>query len=72
MAGNVKEWCLNAAGAKRYILGGAWTEPLYMFTDPEALSPFTRYPTHGFRCIKPEPAGGSVDTADGACRGYGP
>ena len=53
MAGNVKEWCLNAAGAKRYILGGAWTEPLYMFTDPEALSPFTRHPTHGFRCIKP-------------------
>ena len=27
MAGNVKEWCLNAAGAKRYILGGAWSEP---------------------------------------------
>ena len=23
MAGNVKEWCWNTAGAKRYILGGA-------------------------------------------------
>jgi formylglycine-generating enzyme required for sulfatase activity/dienelactone hydrolase len=53
MAGNVKEWCLNAAGENRYILGGAWTEPLYMFHDAEALSPFTRHPTHGFRCIKP-------------------
>ena len=54
MAGNVKEWCLNAAGAKRYILGGAWNEPLYMFTDPDAQSPFARDPTHGFRCIKPD------------------
>ena len=27
MAGNVKEWCLNATGANRYILGGAWNEP---------------------------------------------
>ena len=52
MGGNVKEWCLNAAGAKRYILGGAWTEPLYMFTDPDAQLPFARHPTHGFRCIK--------------------
>ena len=31
MAGNVKEWVLNATGAKRYILGGAWNEPVYMF-----------------------------------------
>ena len=54
MAGNAKEWCLNAAGAKRYILGGAWTEPLYMFTDPDAQVPFARHPTHGFRCIRAE------------------
>ena len=26
MAGNVKEWCLTAAGEERYILGGAWNE----------------------------------------------
>ncbi|MBA3296077.1 MAG: SUMF1/EgtB/PvdO family nonheme iron enzyme, partial [Acidobacteria bacterium] len=52
MAGNVKEWVLNAAGAKRYILGGAWNEPVYMFTDWDAESPFTRHPTQGFRCIK--------------------
>ncbi len=52
MAGNVKEWVLNAAGANRIILGGAWTEPVYMFVDMDAQSPFTRHPTHGFRCIK--------------------
>ena len=34
MAGNVKEWCWNEAGSgKRYILGGAWDEPLYMFNE---------------------------------------
>ena len=52
MAGNVKEWCWNAAGAKRYILGGAWNEPVYMFNDADARSPFTRDPTFGFRCIR--------------------
>jgi dienelactone hydrolase len=52
MAGNVKEWCANASGTKRYILGGAFDEPPYMFNDPDAQSPFTRQPAFGFRCIK--------------------
>jgi eukaryotic-like serine/threonine-protein kinase len=52
LAGNVKEWCLNATGAKRYILGGAWNEPVYMFTDADAQSPFARAPTYGIRCVK--------------------
>jgi formylglycine-generating enzyme required for sulfatase activity/dienelactone hydrolase/predicted Ser/Thr protein kinase len=52
MAGNVKEWCWNSSAAKRYILGGAWNEPVYMFTDADAQSPFARNPTYGFRCIK--------------------
>jgi eukaryotic-like serine/threonine-protein kinase len=52
MAGNVKEWCWNTAGAKRYILGGPWNEPVYMFNDADARAPFTRDPTFGFRCIR--------------------
>lgn len=53
MAGNVKEWCWNVAGAgKRYILGGAWSEPVYMFTDADARSPFDRDATFGFRTVK--------------------
>jgi len=52
MAGNVKEWALNGAGQRRYILGGAWDDPVYMFTDLEAQSPAERHPTHGFRCVK--------------------
>jgi dienelactone hydrolase/tRNA A-37 threonylcarbamoyl transferase component Bud32 len=66
MAGNVKEWCLNATGGKQYILGGAWSEPVYMFNDLDAQSPFARHATHGFRCIKmdrPEDLSASVTAA---------
>jgi hypothetical protein len=52
MAGNVKEWCWNSAESDRYILGGAWNEPVYMFADEDARPPFDRSATNGFRCIK--------------------
>jgi eukaryotic-like serine/threonine-protein kinase len=52
MAGNVKEWCVNAAGSKRYIMGGAWSEPVYMFNSADADVPLARKETYGFRCIK--------------------
>src|SRR5207244_1096846 len=55
MAGNAKEWCWNATGGKRSILGGAWNEPPYMFVDQDAQSPFERLPTFGFRCVKTVP-----------------
>jgi serine/threonine protein kinase len=50
MAGNVREWVWNAAGARRYTLGGAWNDPTYLFTGPDALDPFDRSATLGFRC----------------------
>jgi len=52
MAGNVKEWTWNASGAKRYILGGAWNEPSYVFATQDAQAPFSRSATSGFRCAK--------------------
>jgi cephalosporin-C deacetylase-like acetyl esterase len=52
IAGNVKEWCSNSAGGKKYILGGAWNEPTYMFTDADAQPPFERSSTFGVRLIK--------------------
>jgi dienelactone hydrolase len=56
LAGNVKEWCSNRADSlKRYILGGAWDEPVYMFNDPDARSPFERAVNFGFRCVKYSP-----------------
>ena len=53
MAGNVKEWCWNRADdERRYILGGAWNEPRYMFRSRDEQSPFDRSPTYGFRLAK--------------------
>jgi len=53
MAGNVKEWCLNEAGKeKRFILGGAYDEPVYQFSQADAQSPFARENDYGFRCIR--------------------
>ncbi|MFN7938332.1 MAG: protein kinase [Bryobacteraceae bacterium] len=52
MAGNVKEWCWNADRHMRYILGGAWSEPSYMFAQTDARSPFERGETFGFRCVR--------------------
>jgi hypothetical protein len=51
-AGNVKEWCWNASGENRYILGGAWSDPKYLFYLPDAGLPFDRSATNGFRCAK--------------------
>jgi serine/threonine protein kinase/formylglycine-generating enzyme required for sulfatase activity/dienelactone hydrolase len=53
MAGNVKEWCWNeAVQGRRYILGGAWDEPAYMFHEADARPPLQRDATFGFRCMK--------------------
>ena len=52
MAGNVKEWVWNDFEGRRYILGGAWNEPVYMAVDDDVRLPLDRAETHGFRCIK--------------------
>ena len=52
MAGNVKEWCWNASGTNRYILGGAWNDAVYMFIDDDAHPPIGRLPTYGIRLVQ--------------------
>jgi dienelactone hydrolase len=53
LAGNVKEWIVNPAGGDlRYIVGGAWDEPPYMFTEPDARPTFERAANFGFRCVR--------------------
>ena len=52
MAGNVKEWCLNARGGLRYNLGGAWDEGRSFYVTPGAIPPFDRSPANGIRCMK--------------------
>ena len=53
MAGNVKEWCWNATPrGERYIAGGAYGDPEYLFSEAERRPPFQRERTFGFRCAK--------------------
>ena len=52
MAGNVREWCWNAVGDRRYNLGGAWNTPPYLYQEADAVSPFDRAPINGFRTMK--------------------
>jgi formylglycine-generating enzyme required for sulfatase activity/dienelactone hydrolase/predicted Ser/Thr protein kinase len=57
-AGNVREWCWNAtaAGEHRFTLGGAWDDPTYLYSGPEAVSPWDRSARSGFRCARyPDP-----------------
>jgi eukaryotic-like serine/threonine-protein kinase len=69
MAGNVKEWCWNEAGSgRRYILGGAWDEPVYMFNDADARSPLERSSNFGFRCAKYGLGGTAVKAGDPVTR----
>ncbi len=52
-AGNVKEWCVNEApDNRRYVLGGGFDEPGYMFRDTDARSPLDRGANMGFRTVK--------------------
>ena len=51
MAGNVREWCANASGRQRFILGGGWNDAAFMFVDAYAQSPWDRSPTNGFRLV---------------------
>ncbi len=54
MAGNVREWCFNASGNDRYILGGSWNPPDYMFFISDLSPPMDRSASNGFRCAQYE------------------
>jgi hypothetical protein len=52
MAGNVREWCVNSIGDQRHILGGAWSDPDYLYRGSDSADPYDRAAINGFRCIK--------------------
>jgi len=52
MAGNVREWCFNRIGDLRFILGGAWSDPDYLYRGADATDPDNRLPFNGFRCMR--------------------
>ncbi len=54
MAGNVREWCSSAdadAGERHFLLGAAWGDASYMFTDDISASAWDRSPKNGLRCV---------------------
>jgi dienelactone hydrolase len=52
MAGNVREWVYNATQTgERFILGGAWSSPGYLYAESEALPPFDRSAANGLRLV---------------------
>ena len=52
MAGNVREWCLNRIRDLRFILGGAWSDPDYLYRGTDAIDPYDRLSLNGFRCMR--------------------
>jgi tRNA A-37 threonylcarbamoyl transferase component Bud32/dienelactone hydrolase len=52
MAGNVAEWVWNESRKGRYVLGGAWDSPTYLYTHYAAAEPWERNRTTGFRCAQ--------------------
>ena len=55
MAGNVREWCWNATGDKRFILGGGWLDGAYSFSDAYAQPPLDRSDINGIRLVRAVP-----------------
>jgi dienelactone hydrolase/tRNA A-37 threonylcarbamoyl transferase component Bud32 len=53
MAGNVREWTVNAREAgSRYILGGGWSDPPYLFEEIYAQPELDRSVINGIRLVK--------------------
>ena len=53
MAGNVREWTVNAREpGSRYILGGGWSDPQYLFSEIYTQPEFDRSPINGIRLVR--------------------
>ena len=77
MAGNVEEWTATALGGQRYMLGGAFGQPEYLFQHESIRHPFEREETFGVRCMRtdgelPEALLGEYEERSGDFRGAQP
>jgi dienelactone hydrolase len=53
MAGNVREWTANAREpGNRYILGGGWSDPAYLFSEIYVQPELDRSPINGIRLVR--------------------
>ncbi|MEJ2239354.1 MAG: SUMF1/EgtB/PvdO family nonheme iron enzyme [Gemmatimonadales bacterium] len=56
MPGNAREWVWNAMGDRHLALGGGYSEPRKIFSQPQRRSPMDRTKENGFRLvINPQP-----------------
>ena len=53
LAGNVREWTVNTREAgSRYILGGGWSDPAYLFAEIYAQPEMDRAAINGIRLVR--------------------
>ena len=52
LQGNVGEWIFNSSGNDRFIVGGNYKEPSYLYSFTLQISPWNRNEITGFRCIR--------------------
>jgi eukaryotic-like serine/threonine-protein kinase len=65
LAGNVREWTLNAREpGSRYILGGGWSDPTYLFSELYTQPELDRSAINGIRLIKRLGAGRDLARAE--------
>ena len=57
MAGNAREWLWTQGALGRWVAGGAFAEPRYLYLQPEEALPAERSAATGFRCMRPVQAG---------------
>jgi len=64
MAGNVREWTVNEREpGNRYILGGGWSDPPYLFSEIYAQPEFDRSAINGIRLVRRVGEGKDLATA---------
>jgi len=53
LAGNVREWTANAReSGSRYILGGGWSDPTYLYSELYTQPELDRAPINGIRLVR--------------------
>ena len=56
MAGNAREWLWTQGSLGRWVAGGAFDEPRYLYLQPDEAPPANRSANTGFRCMRPAQA----------------
>jgi pimeloyl-ACP methyl ester carboxylesterase len=52
MAGNAREWLWTEGAEGRLIVGGAYNDPPYLYSQPEEAPPNDRSAANGVRCMR--------------------